>query len=184
MKPAVVPPSINVGRRDFLRTGLFGAMALSTVSFSALLSGCASAPPAPGLRVLREGDMVVLRALMPVVLDGALPADASRERAVNETLQVLDGLLEASSRAGQQQVRQLFDLMTFAPTRRLVAGLQRDWAEASAAEVNDFLNGWRNSRVGMLRAGYLALTQMLTMSWYLQPRSWAAINYVPPRVMG
>lgn len=184
MKQGEVLPSVNIGRRDFLRTGFFGAMALSTVSFSALLAGCASAPPATGLRILRESDLVLLRALMPVVLDGALPEDDSREKVVNESLQLLDGLLEASSRAGQQQLRQLFDLMTFAPTRRFVVGLERDWAEASPAEINAFLNGWRNSRVGMLRAGYLALTQMLTMNWYLQPRSWAAINYVPPRVVG
>lgn len=184
MKPAVMSPSVDGGRRDFLRTGFFGAMALSTVSFSALLTGCASAPPAAGMRVLRDSDLVLLRALMPVVLDGALPVDASREKTISESLQLLDALLEGSSRAGQQQLRQLFDLMTFAPTRRLVVGLERDWTEAAPAEINAFLDGWRRSRIGMLRAGYLALTQMLTMNWYLQPRAWAAINYVPPRVVG
>jgi hypothetical protein len=59
MKSVVVPPSMSMGRRDFLRTGLFGAMALSTVSFSACLTGCASAPPAAGLRVLRDSDLVL-----------------------------------------------------------------------------------------------------------------------------
>ncbi len=175
---------INSGRRDFLRAGLFGTMALSTVSLTAMLTGCASAPPAAGMRVLRESDLVVLRALMPVVLDGAFPVDESREKVLTESLQLLDALLEGSSGAGQQQVRQLFDLMTFAPTRRLVAGLAQDWAHASPTEINDFLNAWRNSRIGLLRAGYLALTQMLTMNWYMQPRSWAAIHYVPPQVVG
>ena len=184
MKSVVVPPSMSMGRRDFLRTGLFGAMALSTVSFSAALTGCASAPPAAGLRVLRDSDLVVLRALMPVVLNGAMPADATRENVISESLQLLDNLLEGSSRAGQQQLHQLLDLMTFPPTRRLVAGMQHDWAAASRDDVNSFLNKWRDSRFSLLRAGYLALTQMIAMNWYLQPRSWAAINYVPPRVIG
>lgn len=185
MKPAVVMPPANTGRRDFLRTGFWGAITLSTISFSsAALTGCASAPPATGLRVLRESDLVVLRALMPVVLDGALPVDDTREKVLSESLRLLDGLLEASSRAGQQQVRQLFDLLTFAPTRRVVAGLEHDWSRASSAEVGAFLDSWRGSRVSLLRSGYLALTQMITMNWYMQPRSWAAINYVPPRVVG
>lgn len=184
MQPTEMPSPLQAGRRDFLRVGVLGAMALSTVSFSAMLTGCASAPPASGLRVLRESDLVLLRALMPVVLEGAFPTDDSREKVLNDSLQLLDSLLVGSSNAGQQQVRQLFDLMTFAPTRRLVVGLEQDWAQAAAADINVFLNSWRNSRIGMLRAGYLALTQMLTMNWYLQPRSWAAINYVPPRVVG
>lgn len=184
MQPTEMSSPLQTGRRDFLRVGVLGAMALSTVSFSAMLTGCASAPPASGLRVLRESDLVLLRALMPVVLEGAFPTDDSRVKVLNDSLQLLDALLVGSSHAGQQQVRQLFDLMTFAPTRRLVVGLEQDWAQAAAADINTFLNSWRNSRIGMLRAGYLALTQMLTMNWYLQPRSWAAINYVPPRVVG
>lgn len=184
MQPTEMSSSLQAGRRDFLRVGVLGAMALSTVSVSAMLTGCASAPPASGLRVLRESDLVLLRALMPVVLEGTFPTDDSREKVLNDSLQLLDSLLAGSSNAGQQQVRQLFDLMTFAPTRRLVVGLEQDWAQAVPADINAFLNSWRNSRIGMLRAGYLALTQMLTMNWYLQPRSWAAINYVPPRVVG
>lgn len=184
MKPATALPPVDQGRRNFLRMGMTGTLVLSTVSFTAMLSGCASAPPAAGLRVLRAPDLVILRALMPVVLAGALPSDESRERVLDESLNLLDGLLAASSRAGQQQVCQLFDLMAFAPTRRLVVGLDKDWDKASPDEIEAFLTAWSKSRFDMLRAAYIALTQMITMNWYLQPRSWSAINYVPPRVVG
>lgn len=184
MKPVAELSPANLGRRDFLRMGVMGALALSTVSLTAMLTGCASAPPASGMRILRDGDLVMLRSLMPVVLDGALPKDASREKAIEDSLSLLDGLLAASSRAGQQQVHQLFDLMTFAPTRRLVVGLSDDWSKSTPADMNAFLVSWRDSRFDMLRAAYIALTQMITMNWYMQPRSWAAINYVPPRVLG
>ena len=185
MKPVAASLSVDTGRRDFLRTGFWGALTLSTVSFSAALTGCASAPPAAGLRVLRAGDLVVLRALMPVVLDGALPADESRAVVVNESIQLLDSLLAASSRAGQQQVNQLFDLLTFPPTRYTVVGLDKDWAEASPADISAFLASWSQSRFGLLRVGYTALTQMIAMNWYMQPRAWSTINnYIPPRVVG
>lgn len=184
MKSATALPPVDQGRRDFLRLGMTGTLVLSTVSFTAMLSGCASVPPAAGLRVLRAPDVVILRALMPVVLAGALPSDDSRERVLDESINLLDGLLAASSRAGQQQVGQLFDLMAFAPTRRLVVGLDKEWDKASPDEINAFLTAWSKSRFDMLRAAYIALTQMITMNWYLQPRSWGAINYVPPRVVG
>ena len=185
MKPVAASLSVDTGRRDFLRTGFWGALTLSTVSFSAALTGCASAPPAAGLRVLRAGDLVVLRALMPVVLDGALPADESRAVVVNESIQLLDSLLAGSSRAGQQQVSQLFDLLTFPPTRYTVVGLDKDWAEASPADISAFLASWSQSRFGLLRVGYTALTQMIAMNWYMQPRAWSTINnYIPPRVVG
>lgn len=184
MLPADVLPPADAGRRDFLRTGLLGALALSTVSFSAVLTGCASAPPAKGLRVFRDSDLPVLRAVMPVILAGAMPTDASLPKILEESIISLDGLLAANSRAGQKQVQQLFDLLTFAPTRYAVAGLDTDWAHASPEAVNAFLDKWRHSRVGLLRGGYIALCQMMAMNWYLQPRSWAAINYIPPRVVG
>lgn len=184
MKSATALPPVDQGRRDFLRMGMTGTLVLSTVSLSAMLAGCASAPPATGFRVLRAADIAVLRALMPVVLAGAMPTDDSRERVLDESVSLLDGLLAASSRAGQQQVHQLFDLMAFGPTRRLVVGLDKEWDKASPAEIDAFLTAWSRSRFDMLRAAYIALTQMITMNWYLQPRAWAAINYVPPRVVG
>lgn len=182
MTPADGLPPADAGRRDFLRTGLLGTLALSTVSFSAVLSGCASAPPARGLRVFRDSDLPVLRAVMPVVLAGAMPTDASLPKILEESIQSLDALLAASSHSGQKQVQQLFDLLTFPPTRYAVAGLDTGWANASPEAVNAFLDSWRQSRFGLLRGGYIALCQMMQMNWYLQPRSWAALNYMPPRV--
>jgi len=102
MKPATALPPVDQGRRDFLRLGMTGTLVLSTVSFTAMLSGCASVPPAAGLRVLRAPDVVILRALMPVVLAGALPSDDSRERVLDESINLLDGLL-AAREAGRWQ---------------------------------------------------------------------------------
>lgn len=173
--------SLGLGRRQFLKLGFWGTVALGGVSTTALLTGCSSAPVAQGYRLLRAGDVALLTALLPVVLKGALPEGEARQAAVTETLHSLDSLAFHSSVEAHKQVRQLFDLLTFAPSRWLVAGVHSDWPDASEADVEKFLLGWRSSRVGLLRGAYAALVQMIEMSWYLLPQSWPAIAYVPPR---
>ena len=172
------------GRRDFLRTGFWGAVALSTLSTAALLSGCSSSPLQNGLQLFRQSDVKVLRALVPVVMAGELSGTAAqRAGEVDEAIAALDRFLFATSAAGRKQIHQLFDLLSFPLTRFTLAGLHRDWEQASPAEVEAFLVRWRDSRLQMLRGGYIALTQLINMVWYMQPRTWPAINYVPPRVV-
>lgn len=175
---------MEVSRRQLLRLGLFGSFALSTISATALLTGCSKVAVATGFRVLRESDLKVLRALIPVLLAGEIPDGEPGKAAVEETLHTLDNFLAHTSLVGQKQLGQLFDLMHMPATRYALVGLSNDWDESSAADIAGFLDHWRASRFETLRVGYLALTQMLNMMWYMQPRSWAAINYVPPRVVG
>lgn len=173
----------GASRRQFLRVGALGSLVLSTLSLTALLTGCSSAPMAPGCKVLRETDLAILRALAPVILAGELPAGVEAKAAIEETLLTLDAFLASTSGPGQKQLGQLFDLMHMPATRYTVVGLSDAWEEASVADLTAFLEHWRNSRFETLRAGYVALTQMLNMMWYLQPRSWAAIDYAPPMVV-
>lgn len=160
-----------------------GSIALSTVSATALLTGCASAPLASGFKVLRDTDVVILRALTNVVLEGELPSGADRTAAIDDTVKTLDGFLAGTSVAGQKQLLQLFDLMHMPATRYTVVGLSSPWDEAAPADIAQFLSHWRNSRFEMLRAGYTGLTQALNMMWYMLPRSWAALGYQPPHVL-
>lgn len=176
-------PAGGVTRRQFLRVGAMGALALSTVSLTALLSGCASSPRPQGFKVLRESDLSILRALAPVVLAGQLPAGEAQAAALDDLLRTLDEFLAGSSAAGQKQLGQLFDLLHMPATRYALAGLSSPWAEAGPADLEAFLAHWRNSRFETLRAGYGALTQMLNMMWYFLPQSWSALGYVPPQVV-
>lgn len=171
----------TLSRRHFLKVGAMGALALSTVSTTALLTGCASHPPAAGFRFFRESDLRVMRALLPVVLAGRLPETAAE--AVEGALHSLDEFLYGTSIAGHKQLRQLFDLLSMPVTRYAVAGLSSPWESVSTQEVRAFLDRWSHSRFQLLRAGYLGLTQMIAMGWYLQPQTWAGIGYVPPVVV-
>lgn len=168
-------------RRIFLKLGLWSGLALGTVSTTALLAGCSNPPSAKGYRLLREGDITLFRALIPAVLEGALPTGAARAQALDDTLHSLDQLLFYSSRSAHKQLKQLFDMLTFAPTRLLMARVGSDWSELPEADVAAFLKRWKTSSLGMLRGAYAAICQMIEMSWYLQPQSWPAIGYAPPR---
>lgn len=176
------PSAGAVSRRQLLRIGFFGSVALSAVSATAVLTGCSTPPAAQGYGLLRPNDLKVLRALLPVLLAGELPEGEARHDAIEETLRTLDSFLAGTSVAGQKQLAQLFDLMALPLTRYTIVGLSEDWDRAAPADIAAFLEHWRASRFDTLRAGYAGLTQTLNMMWYLQPRAWAAIGYVPPRV--
>lgn len=180
---SVVGRPIDESRRQFIRVGLMGALALSAASTAALLSGCSSPLIEKGFRVFRANDLKVLRALVPVVLAGALPADGTEKAVVEETIHAMDGFIYGTSRAGHKQIGQLFDLLSMPATRYAVVGLSDDWDKSSAADIGAFLERWETSRFDMLRGAYTGLTQMINMNWYMQPRAWAAINYIPPRVV-
>lgn len=168
-------------RRHFLKVGTMGAIALSTVSVTAVLTGCASQPVATGFRLFRESDLEVLRAMLPVVLAGRLKADDvdAREKALHR----MDEFLYGTSQAGHKQIHQLFDLLSMPVTRYTVVRIASPWSEASAEDINGFLTRWMNSRFALLRGAALALPQMISMAWYQAPETWASIGYVPPAVV-
>ncbi len=174
--------SHELSRRNFLRVGVLGTLALSTISVSAMLTGCSSPPAASGFRLLRESDLQVLRALLPVVLTVELPENG-RTAFVETTLHSLDEFLYGTSIASHKQISQLFDLLSMPFTRYTMAGLSQDWGKSSVQDLNAFLDKWRYSRFQLLRAGYQGLTQLIVMSWYLQPEAGEAIGYAPPRVV-
>lgn len=157
-------------RREFLKTGVAGALLLN-------VAGCAR--PAQG-----DGRTVVLKALIPVFLDGALPpGDATRPELITRTVAGVDKAIAGLSLATQKEVGELFDLLSFTPTRMIVAGVWSTWPEASPEAIGKFLESWRNSRFDLLKSGYAALRDLIFSAWYARPDTWTAIGYPgPPKV--
>ena len=169
-------------RRQFLKAGLLGSVALATVGglYWARQSG-------PGRResgrVLGERDRAVVAAIAPVLLDGALPAGEGRTAALEQVVEGVERAVAGLSAAAQGEVGDLFALLGFPLTRALVAGIWKPWGEADAGEIASFLNGWRFSRFALLQSGYAALHDLVFGAWYAAPESWAAIDYPgPPEV--
>lgn len=157
-------------RRQFLKTGLAGGLLLN-------LAAC-------GHPAKNGGRSTVLRALIPVILAGALPTDPARlEALITRTITGVDQAIAGLSLATQTEIGELFDLLAFAPTRMLAAGLWSPWAQAKPEEIGRFLESWRHSRFDLLKSGYAALHDLIFGAWYARPDTWPAIGYPgPPKV--
>lgn len=161
-------------RRAFLRTGIAGAALLAVAA--RLPAGSARAEGAA--RALGASDRAVLAAIVPVMLAGALPAEAeARRKAVASVVDGVSQTIAGMPPATRAELGELFMLLDLAPARRLLAGVSAPWPEASAEEIAAFLQKWRSSRFALLQSGYQALHDLIIAAWYAQPEGWPAIGY-------
>lgn len=160
---------MNNSRRQFLKVGLLGGMALG------LAGKLAGTSPQRGF-VATADDRTLIAALSRGML-GSMPVDEVPLH-TNHVLKAIAGLPPAS----QQELRQLFALLQQPLARRLM-GLQPAWREASAEQVASLLQGWRSSRLALLRGAYQGLHSLLYAAWYGDERHWAAIAYQLPASM-
>jgi hypothetical protein len=80
----------------------------------------------------------------------------------------------------RKEIEQLFALLSFAPTRAVVAGVWSPWPDAAPASIGAFLDRWRDSRFALLRSAYGALHQLVFAAWYGNLSAWPAIGYPGP----
>ncbi|AOE82774.1 twin-arginine translocation pathway signal protein [Pseudomonas sp. TCU-HL1] len=169
----------GLSRRNLLKVGLFGSAFLSTAGVTASLTGCSASVPAGGFAVLRDSDMPFLRALVPVMLEGAVSGEKMAQ-AVDGTLQSLDYALHRLSPEMLKLTLQLFDVLALPITRGPLTGIWGRWENASAQSVREFLERWENSSIGLLKMGHASLLQLVMMAWYGRPESWAHCGYPGP----
>jgi hypothetical protein len=163
-------------RRTFLKTGALGALVLAAggVAYRTMH------PPTLRPYALDGEARAVLHAVIPVILDGALPGPLERELAILQATERVQAAILGLPLATQKEVQDLFGLLALAPARRLLTGVADGWAGADSAQVARFLADWRVHRVGLLRSAYGALHDLVLGSWYADPSSWAAIGYPGP----
>ncbi|WP_263143741.1 twin-arginine translocation pathway signal protein [Pseudomonas sp. RIT-PI-AD] len=176
---ATTPDHAGLSRRGLLKVGLLGGALLGSAGLAASLGGCSASGPAPGFRCLRAGDLDLLRALIPVVLAGAVAAPRMPE-AVSGTLASIDRNLDHLSPEMLKLSLQLFDVLVLPLTRGPLTGIWGAWANASAEDLRRFLERWRDSSIGLLKMGHGSLLQLVSMSWYGRPESWAHCGYPGP----
>lgn len=168
-----------LSRRGLLKVGLLGGAFLATAGVTASLSGCSAATPAGGFQVLRASDLPSLRAIIPVVLHGAVPADAM-PATVDATLQGIDRNLHHLGPEWLKLTQQLLDVLSMAVTRGPLTGIWGAWDNASAEDIRQFLARWEHSSLDLLRMGHASLLQLVLMSWYARPQAWAHCGYPGP----
>ena len=169
-----------ISRRQFLRFGVAGGLLLAVAGAARAQKGYRAATGADPLEVLTEDDRAVLAAIAPAILAGTGAAGPSLDAAVGSIDRAVAGLPPHL----QVEVKQLLALLASWPGRRLLAGVNAPWAQASAAEVAAFLERWRYSRWVLLQQAYHALHELVLAAWYARPDSWPAIGYPGPPALG
>ncbi|MCW8274657.1 twin-arginine translocation pathway signal protein [Pseudomonas sp. PCH199] len=168
-----------LSRRGLLKFSLGASAFLATAGLGASLSGCSSNISASGFAALRSADLLFLRALIPVMLDGAVAAERL-PGSVEGTLKGLDESLNHLSPEMLKLTRQLFDVLGMAVTRGPLTGIWGSWENASVDEIRHFLKRWENSSLSLLRMGHSSLLQLVMMAWYGRRESWAHCGYPGP----
>ncbi|WP_335944611.1 twin-arginine translocation pathway signal protein [Pseudomonas sp. G166] len=169
----------TLSRRDLLKFSLGASAFLASVGLAASLGGCSPSQPASGLAALRDSDLPFLRAVIPVMLDGAVAVEKIAA-ATGATLQSLDTGLAHLSPSMLKLTRQLFDVLTLGITRGPLTGVWGAWENASADDIRQFLDRWENSSLDLLRQGHSSLLQMVMMAWYSRAEAWAHCGYPGP----
>lgn len=171
-----------LSRRGLLKIGLCASAFLATAGLGASLSGCSASTPANGFAILRNNELPFLRALIPVMLEGAVAADRM-STAIDATLVNLDNALNHLSPEMLKLTQQLFDVLGMAVTRGPLTGIWGSWENASTDDIRNFLKRWENSYLSLLRMGHASLLQLVMMAWYTRAESWAHCGYPgPPRI--
>ncbi len=172
----------GLSRRGLLKVGLMGSAFLATAGLTASLSGCSASSPASGFAIVRDSDLPFLKAVIPVMLAGAVKPE-NMQQAITGTLQNLDYSLNHLSPELLKLTVQLFDVLAMAVTRGPLTGIWGSWENASSEDISHFLERWQNSSLSLLRMGHASVLQLVMMSWYGRPESWAHCGYPgPPKV--
>lgn len=171
--------STALSRRGLLKFSLCATAFLTTVGLGVSLSGCSASTPASGFAILRSSDLPFLRALIPVMLDGAVAVE-KLPAAVEGTLQSLDHDLNHLSLEMLKLTRQLFDVLGMTVTRAPLTGIWGNWENASGDDIRQFLQRWQNSSLSLLRMGHSSILQLVMMAWYKRAESWAHCGYPGP----
>lgn len=160
-------------RRQFIMLGLAAGAALAT--------GVTLYPLFDQNEQQQQDATLVLDALLPAILLGALPTDAAaKQQALQNTRNAVLAFLPFLPKRQQAELQQLFSLLSQQLTRLALTGHSLALAELSVASRLQLLTRWRDSYLQLLQQAYNGLRELLLAAYYGQPQHWQALAYQAP----
>lgn len=161
-------------RRQFILSGI----ALGT----AASLGIGSVSWQCSLQQHNDNRDLVLSALLPALLYGALPQDATLAATeINRTKTAISDFMPFLPQRQQQELHQLFNLLASQVTQLTLTGHITALAQLSIAQRLQLLNQWRDSYLSLLQQAYHGLRELLYGAYYGQSEHWQALAYTAPR---
>lgn len=137
----------------------------------------------PGLEQgrLSAGGREMFAAVARGVLADLLPTDpTARATALQAHLQRLDDTISGLPPALQAEIDELVTLLASTPGRLALAGMRRDWPQASEAELHAMLRGLQTSSLQVRQQLYHALRNLTNAAYFADASTWPAIGYPGP----
>ena len=158
-------------RRTLLKTGVGAAILLTGGGVAGWLAG----------RDPRADRRDVLAGVVPGMLGAALSSlGAGRDAALEQCIDAVEIAIAGLSPGAQEELAQLFTLLSIAPARLLLAGTADGWRAMSARKAEAVLQSWRTHPVELLQVSYHALHDLCYGAWYGTESNWRAIGYGGP----
>lgn len=173
---------VNKTRRTILKGSLWGGLAIASGVSLWQLSLTESVEALESddypYRFLTLDERLLLWAIIPAYLYPAVQPNDDESKFI--VLRNIDGAISGLPQSTQDELRQLFGLLSFQLSKALVAGIWTRWNKASIDSLQFFLSSWQESYLALLRTGYLGLHQIIIGSYYGEPMSWQSIGYPGP----
>ncbi|MCB5227236.1 hypothetical protein JAO78_010470 [Alishewanella sp. 16-MA] len=121
---------------------------------------------------------LVLSALLPALLLGALPTAATlAEAELIRTKTAIADFIPFLPLRQQQELHQLFNLLAQRLTQLGLTGHLSHLTSLSLPQRLSLLAAWRDSYLQLLQQAYHGLRELLYGAYYGQPEHWAALPY-------
>ncbi|MBV2130858.1 hypothetical protein [Arsukibacterium indicum] len=125
---------------------------------------------------------LVLSAVLPALLYGALPQDATLAAAeLARTKAAVNDYLAFLPLRQQQELHQLFNLLANRFSRLGLTGHLTQLVDLSIQQRLALLDSWRDSYLEVLQQAYHGLRALLYGAYYGQPEHWQLLAYTAPR---
>ena len=123
---------------------------------------------------------LVLDALLPALLHGALPVEAAAQQAaLRRSREAVLQFLPYLPRTQQAELQQLFLLLQQRLGQLALTGHWLSLNELPVGQRLQLLNSWRDSYLATLQQAYHGLRELLYGAYYGQPQHWPALKHQP-----